>query len=111
MHLALIGIPIVAWLKRKSSLIVITTQVVTLLAILSHSVISISAGNWWSFIGSVLMGLTLIAMSLPVRYTFFTSEFSTREAAVLLSGFASFVFPCAIGVEAKYHKSLRKVFP
>jgi hypothetical protein len=110
MHLALIGIPIVAWLKRKSSLIVVTTQVVTLLAIVSHASIAISSGNWWGLIGSILMGLTLIAQSLPVRYTFFTAEFSTREAAVLLSGLASVIFPCAIGLAAKHHRGTRKIF-
>lgn len=99
-----------AWLKRKSSLIVSTTQVVTLLAIVSHAYVTISAGNWWGLGGSCLMGLTLIAMSLPIRYTFFIQEFSTREAAVLLSGLASFVFPCAIGLAAKHHRGLRKVF-
>jgi len=107
-HVCLTGIPILVWLKRKSNLIVTTTQTVTTLAILSHSFMAFLYGNMWAFFGSFLMLMTLIAMSLPVWYTFLLHTFSTREVSLLLSAMASLVFPCAIA-EAAHHRQAQKM--
>jgi len=111
-HVCLMGIPILVWLKRKSNLIVTTTQTVTTLAILSHAVLALLYWNTWALFGSFLMLMTLIAMSLPVRYTFLLHTFSTREVSLLLSAMASLVFPSAIAEAARYaqgHKNMDNV--
>lgn len=110
MHIALVCIPIVAWLKRKQHAIVLTTQVVTGLAILSHMYITMLASNWWAFFGAVLMFLQMVAMSLPVRYTFLTDHFSTREASILFCGLSSLVFARGIAESVKHPKALKKIF-
>jgi hypothetical protein len=109
MHIALVGVPIVAWLKRKSTAIVVTTQVITLLAILSHAYISCLAGNYWGVAGAILMALQILAMSLPIRYTFFTNEFSTREASILFCAINSIVFTKSITQATRYPRVLKKV--
>jgi len=107
MHLAIIGVPMIAWLKRKTTAIVVTTQFITIITTVSHAYISFVASNYWGLGGSFLMGLQILSMSLPLRYSFLFSDFSTREVAILFSAANSFLFTKSIEQAAKFPKIYR----
>lgn len=109
MHVLLSVIPMVAWIQRKTAIIVLTTQIVTIVAVLSHAYISYLAWQVWGLVGSGLMVVNVIALSMPTRYNLL--GFSSRELYVIGLAATSYIFCLAVEESTRHPKQVSSLNP
>ncbi|ODM96532.1 Glycine--tRNA ligase beta subunit [Orchesella cincta] len=94
-HAALSAIPLVAWMRKKNVMIAKSTIIAVAMAFLSHFYICYLAGDSWGVVAAASMGLNLVSLSVPVRYSFW--DITAREAFVAGVGFSTFIFTMTVG--------------
>lgn len=72
-----------------------STILAVALAFLSHFYICFLADDYWGVVAAVSMGLNLVSLSVPVRYSLY--DITAREAFAAGVGVSSFIFSLTVG--------------
>jgi len=107
-HAALSAIPLVAWMRRKTVMIAKSTILAIALAFLSHFYICFMADDYWGVIAAVSMGLNLLSLSTPTRFSLW--DISSREAFAAGVGISSFIFTMTVGKILSNPVQVRGIF-
>lgn len=79
------------------------------LAFLSHFYICLLADDYWGVVAAASMGVSLVSLSIPVRYTWF--DITAREAFAAGVGMSSFIFSLNIGRMVQHPKKVHGLWP
>jgi hypothetical protein len=87
------------WIYKHTRAIVVSTQVVSVVAIAAHLFISFKASQTFGMIGAGLMCMNVFALSVPTKYNIL--GFSSRECYVVGLAATSIIFAMAVSAAAK----------
>ncbi|OXA46539.1 uncharacterized protein LOC110856399 [Folsomia candida] len=99
LNLVLALLPLLAWAKRRTKTIVLTTQIVSGIAILSHIWICVVASQIYGLIGAGIMIINVTALSIPTKYNLW--GFSSREMYVIGLSITSAIFAQEVSTMVK----------
>jgi hypothetical protein len=96
------------WIYRHTRAIVVSTQVVSVVAIAAHLFISFKASQMFGIIGAGLMCCNVFALSVPTKYNIL--GFSSREFYVMGLAATSIVFAMAVSAASQNHVIIVNLF-
>lgn len=81
---------------RKNNVMIAKSTILSVtLAFLSHLYICVLAEDYWGVVSAISMGLNLVTLSIPVRYSWY--DITAREAFAAGVGVSSFIFSLTMG--------------
>jgi len=108
-HAALALIPVIAWILKQNRVIVLSTQIVSAVAIASHAYICYLAQNNWGLVGAGIMIWNVVSISMPTRYNLM--GLTSRESFIVGLTSASYVLTVAVSEMANKPTPVKTIVP